>query len=280
MVKEGINMTMLCNKLDKAELPLFLNMSKGKWIAEIKEDGDRVRAVVTPEGVALYNRRGVEVSDVYPELQDLKSDAESFMLDGEMCVLDDRGVSQFNTGITHRSHCKTPESIKKAMAGYKVTYVVFDVLSVNNEDLRQQDLEIRKQTLEHLNIRHPNVKLVEWTYDINDMWDRITQLGGEGIILKRLGSKYEENTRSNAWLKVKDIKEVDLVFSKFEDHNKGITIETAEGIRCVVNGSQAQEVKQHLLDDGQVKVTIRHLGQTETGKYRQPVYMKLVEPNR
>jgi len=270
-------MCMLCKKLDKAELPTFLAMSGDEWIAETKEDGDRVRAVVTPEGVALYNRRGVEVTDTYPELQDLKADAKSFMIDGEMCVLDERGVSQFNAGITHRSHCKSPESVKAHLGDYPVTYVVFDVLSVENEDIRDRTWEVRRQTLEHLNINHSHVKLCEYSDDIKDIWDRQVALGGEGIILKRKDSIYQEDKRSNSWLKVKDIKEVDLIFTKYEDHNAGITIETAEGIRCVCNGAQSSEVKQKLLDKGSIEVTIRHLGQTPAGKYRQPTFMKLVE---
>ena len=79
------------------------------------------------------------------------------------------------------------------------------------------------------------------------------------------------------WKKVKDIKEVDLVFTKYSVNPAGIRIETDEGIACQVSGFRAPPVRAKLDSDGRAEVTIRHLGQTKAGMFRQPVFAKLVE---
>ena len=269
-------MVMLCSKIEKTDLPIFLSLSKGNWIAEIKEDGDRVRLKASKFGQAVMsNRRGKDVSFVYPDLHHVQGD---FLIDGEMCVMKN-GISDFNDGITHRSHCKDPIKIMNAIKDYPVTYVVFDILELNGEDLRHRPLSERKKILESLklNEKYPNIMESEYTFDIMEVWDDITTKGGEGIVLKDINSSYQEDKRSANWKKVKDIKEVDLTFNKYELHPRGITLENDDSIRCVCNGAQATPVQKAIDDNGEVIVTIRHLGKTDAGKYRQPTFMKLVE---
>ncbi len=267
---------MLCKTLDKVDLPLFLAVNKGDWIAEVKEDGDRMRMVVKDKQITLLNRNNRDVTDKYPEFTTI--DLPDCMIDGEMCVLDERGVSQFNEGISFRTHCKAEQKIRTASAQYPVTYILFDLLELDGEDLRAKPLHIRVTSLHHLNVmnQHKNIKIVEQTTDIIQLWETITSLGGEGIILKKRDSSYLEGKRNGSWLKVKDIKEVDLSFVKYETHNNGITVTSDKGIRVTVNGQQSKQVAQLIDADGQVNGTIRHLGQTKTDKYRQPTWAKVV----
>lgn len=270
-------MCMLCQTLDKTDLLMWLGVMKGKdWVAETKEDGDRVRMLVENKKVSLFNRHGKDVTLVYPEFKG-EVDLPDCFLDGEMCVLDDKGISQFNTGISFRTHCKDANTIRSASEAHPVTYVVFDMLKRDNKDLRGFPLSARRKWLEELNLgKLKYFKLIEQSKDIVGLWNMITSAGGEGIILKDNNAPYFEGKRSPRWLKVKNIKEVDLVFTKFEEHAKGITIESDGGIRVTCNGAQSEEVKRALVKNSFVKVTIRHLGETEAHKFRQPTFMKMV----
>jgi len=59
-------------------------------------------------------------------------------------------------------------------------------------------------------------------------------------------------------------------------NNAGITVENNDGIRCLVAGRNAPEVKAMIDKVGTATLTINHLGQTKTGKFRQPTYNKIV----
>jgi ATP-dependent DNA ligase len=270
-------MVQLCDKLDKGKLPLYVGALGGHYVAEVKLDGERIRLKYKGGLLSLTNRRGMDVTEKYPELHSFTHPSDIF-LDGEMCVLDDKGISQFNTGIAFRSHCQSAESINQAKALYPVTYVLFDILELGGVNLRSLPLKERRVVLEtefRKGVK-PNCRLVEQSSDIMALWNRMISEGQEGIILKPLNSPYKEGNRGT-WLKVKNIKEVDLIFTKYETHPKGIVLENTEGIRVNVNGNQHVEVLDKLVKLGSVEVTIRHLGETGNKRYRQPTFMKLVE---
>jgi len=271
-------MTMLCKKLDKNDLQLFLKVAPDKWIANEKYDGDRCRLRIKDGKLTLYNRRGVEITRSYPEFSDFTYEQDIF-IDGEMCVIDDNNVSQFNEGIAFRSHCKSEESIQQAMKNYPVTFMAFDLLEYAGEDIRTKPLMLRVEVLQDVlnKATHKNIEIVEFTSEILPLWNEVVCKGGEGIILKDKDSMYFEGKRRACWLKVKDIKEHDLTFVKYETHKMGITIETSDNVRITVNGYQSQEVKRLLDAKKEIRITIRHLGQTKAGKFRQPVFMKVVE---
>lgn len=276
---------MLCKKINKADLKPFLALvDKNKYIAEEKYDGDRVRLRFENGSVTLTNRRNKNVSLTFPELSNIKQDeesltfpelnAKSFLLDGEMCVDDNFGVSQFNEGIAFRTHCKDPATIKAKMIDYPVMFYVFDLLELNGINLRNLPLSERRRQLVLLNLHHPNLKVVEQHTDIEALFSQMCIEGREGIIIKDVGSLYREGYRTPNWRKVKNIKEADLVFTKYEENNAGITVENPDGIRCLVAGRHSHEVKKQIDTFGRVDITIRHLGKTKAGKYRQPVFMK------
>ena len=204
-----MKMVMLCKKLPKSDLSVFVKVSGNRWVAEIKEDGDRIRMTVESGVVRLTNRSGKDVTEKYPEFKG-KIDIEDCFIDGEMCVLDDRGVSQFNTGISFRTHCKDANTIRTASEKYPVTYVVFDILELKGVDLRFTPFKDRRDILKAIAFDHRNIQIVKQSKDVMGLWKEITELGGEGIILKDVNSLYHEGKRAQCWKKVKDIKEIDL----------------------------------------------------------------------
>lgn len=268
---------MLCDKLDKADLPTFASLAGKNWVAETKYDGDRIRLVFKGGNLSLITRgKSGDVVTRYPELKDFSFD-QDVVLDGEMCVLDSDGVSQFNEGIAFRTHCQTPDAIQRGVDLYPVTYVVFDILELGSEDLRSKPWVERRKILDSLKISHPHIIKSEYSYDILGLWQKMTARKEEGIILKMINAPYLENKRSSVWKKVKDIKEVDIVVSKYSVNPKGLRLETEDGIACQCAGFQSEPVRRQMDSTGQAVITINYLGVTKEGKYRQPTFKKLVE---
>lgn len=267
---------MLCKPIQKSNLPCFLKLADNKYVAEIKFDGDRVILEYKNGRTNLFNRRGVNITYQYPELWDFKHPTD-LLLDGEMCVMDSAGVSQFNEGIAFRTHCQTPQAIKEAMINYPVSYVVFDILETGWVNLRGKAFRERREVLTASGVSHPRIVISEIYNDPIELWRRVEREGMEGIVLKALDAPYEEGKRGCSWIKVKNIKEVALHFQKYYTHPKGITLENTDGIRITVNGWQSAEVMKDIETTGESFVEIRHLGETKNNRYRQPVFFRRLE---
>ena len=270
-------MVMLCKTMERGEIELFAKVANANHVAQIKEDGDRMRVRIKDKKATLYNRPGKDVTEKYPEFHG-EIDLPDCFLDGEICVMVD-GVSKFNDGIAHRTHCNSFETITNAALNYPVTFVVFDILNLTGRDVRKYKQQERMRLLNNVLLVYKDafdtnlITLIEESEDILSLWKKALRIGAEGIVIKNINSVYQEGKRTRSWIKVKDVNETDLMFTKYEIQNRGITIENDEGIRVVVNGAQAEEVKQAI----PCMVTIRHLGKiTAKGRYRQPTFMKLV----
>lgn len=270
-------MVMLCKKMEKEELKLFVKVAGNNRVAQIKEDGDRMRIRIKDKKATLYNRPGKEVTEKYPEFHG-EIDLPDCFLDGEICVIID-GVSKFSEGIAHRTHCNSIETITDGALNYPVTFVVFDILELKGLNLKTDSQQERMTMLVGLLMSCKDrydtdlITLIKESTNIISLWEEALRIGAEGIVIKDINAIYEDGKRSKSWLKVKDVHETDLEFTKYEIQNRGITLENEDGIRVVVNGAQAEEVKQAI----PCMVTIRHLGpKTPKGKYRQPTFMKLV----
>jgi bifunctional non-homologous end joining protein LigD len=83
--------------------------------------------------------------------------------------------------------------------------VAFDLLELDGNDLRQEPLEVRKQTLASL-LRSslPGLQFnAHLTHPGDIVFAHACKMGIEGIVSKRLGSAYRSG-RSPDWLKFKN----------------------------------------------------------------------------
>ena len=271
---------MLCQSLPKEDLKTFLKLSHNRWICNEKMDGDRIMLHSKSGVLSLFNRKGNDVTRVYPEFN--KLELPDCILDGEMIVKNDKGISDFNGGITHRSHCKTEDKIAQACKDYPAVLVVFDILEFDGHRITGLPLKDRMSyldtlELEQLDSSYPIERITTFSNsEIITAWEDFISKGCEGIVLKDMNGLYYEGKRSGSWLKVKDVQEVDIYFTKYTTHNRGIRLESDTDIAITCNGEQSQEVKEKIINEGRVLVSVRHLGVTETGKLRQPTFLKLV----
>jgi bifunctional non-homologous end joining protein LigD len=131
----------------------------------------------------------------YPSVLDalLPLKITSCLIDGEICVCDDRGMAVFDL-LRHGERVK-PQAVLYA----------FDLLELDGEDLRDVSIEMRKRRLAHLlDAAKPGLQISEHLHgDGSEIFLHACQLGCEGIVSKRLGSRYVSG-RTEHWIKVKN----------------------------------------------------------------------------
>src|SRR5579871_3578604 len=118
------------------------------WLFEVKWDGVRALAFIDREEVRLQGRSGLRCERQYPELALLPHQIASrqAVLDGEIAVLDAKGVSQFHL-IQPRIANTDPNSIAHLVRSTPVVYFVFDLLYLDGYDLRGVALAKRRELL-------------------------------------------------------------------------------------------------------------------------------------
>jgi bifunctional non-homologous end joining protein LigD len=147
-----------------------------------------------PVGIRLITRRGNDWSARFPLVVEAVNylKVRSCLIDGEVVCCDDRGLARFDV-LRHRSN--------EANA----FLYAFDLLELDGADLRREPIEVRKATLASiLRKSKPGVGLNEHLHDCGlTVFQHACQLGCEGIVSKRLGSRYRSG-RSADWLKSKN----------------------------------------------------------------------------
>lgn len=86
-----------------------------------------------------------------------------------------------------------------------IVFYAFDLLQLNGQDLRNLSIEERKAKLEEVLKKPPGVirYSASFTKDIEELLAKARELGLEGLIGKRSGSRYEAGKRTGAWVKIK-----------------------------------------------------------------------------
>ena len=175
--------------------------SGSNWIHEIKHDGYRLMARRDSVGIRLITRRGNDWSDRFPLVVEAVNHLKvrSCLIDGEVVCCDERGLARFDVLRRRRN-----EAVAFLYA--------FDLLELDGPDLRREPLEVRKQTLASF-LRSP-LPGVQFNEHLTH------KMGLEGIVSKRLGSRYRSG-RTSDWLKFKNPAAPAVKREAEEDWGKG-----------------------------------------------------------
>jgi len=179
------------------------------WIFEIKWDGFRAISHVDDE-LKITSRNGIELKHSFPELQELKDLTRNTVLDGEIVVMKD-GKADFQA-ILERSKSTSPLDIEYLSHKSPATYVLFDILEKDDNALIDLPLIERKRILKE-SVRegqHVILSIFE-EEDGESYYNAAIKRGIEGVVAKKKGSPYEPGTRSNNWLKIKQLESCDCV---------------------------------------------------------------------
>ena len=163
----------------------------GDWIYE------RALALRGGSETRVLSRNEKDLGSKFPEVKDsiaaLK--IQDAVIDGEIVALDEKGRSSFQLLQAFEMNQERPP----------ILFYAFDLLQLNGKDLRNLPVEQRKAKLETLLKKPPGVirYSVSFTKDIEELLGRTRDMGLEGLIGKRRGSRYEPGRRSGAWIKLK-----------------------------------------------------------------------------
>ena len=172
-----------------------------EWVFETKWDGFRLITEKRGRIVRLWSRNGIDATSRYavllPALQKIKT---SCVIDGEICALDAQGRSRF-------------QLLQNALNNKaKLLYVVFDVLFVDDKDIRQKALLERKRMLKAL---LPSDSLLRYSEHVAEFGRRefakAQRVYEEGVIAKRAAGLYYSGKRTREWLKFKAVHEQEVV---------------------------------------------------------------------
>ena len=174
-----------------------------EWTHEVKWDGMRVLVSTssTDGTVRIFSRNENDVTVSFPELAALGASVadRDLLLDGEIVALRD-GRPSF-AALQERMHVTQARRAAALAEVTPVTFLVFDLLRLDGQDLSRRPLAERRTALEALGLATAHVQ-VPAAYDDGAMLLQATdQQGLEGIVSKRLSSRYEPGLRSKNWLK-------------------------------------------------------------------------------
>jgi bifunctional non-homologous end joining protein LigD len=171
------------------------------WSHEVKWDGVRVLAD-RPRGgtTTLWSRNENQVTVAWPELNRSPLGDRDVLVDGEVIALNEKGLPDFRT-LQDRMHVRSAPRAAALADALPATYMVFDLLRLDGQDLTALPLGERRRMLGELGLEHSTWQ-VPAAYDDGPMLHQATLAQGlEGIVSKRLTSRYSPGERSRAWLK-------------------------------------------------------------------------------
>ena len=184
-----------------------------KWGFEVKWDGIRTLLYCDHGHIELQGRNGTDFTPRYPEVRELARElgARRVVLDGEIVALDEAGRPSFER-LQSRMHLGSDSAVKRRMRDIPATYVAFDVLYLDGRSTVALTYEERRQVLEALSLEGPAWRAPAYHRGEGSALLAATrELGIEGIVAKRLDSRYEPGRRSTGWVKIKNICEHDVV---------------------------------------------------------------------
>src|SRR5262249_4930404 len=152
--------------------------TRSDWAFEVKWDG--FRAIVSTEGpLRVLSRRGWNMTELVPGLAALPVTAT---LDGELVAFGADGSPDFPLLC---------ERMLMRRLGIAVTYMIFDLLSLDGRSLLNEPYAKRRAELEALDLNDVRWQTPETFDDGEALFEAVCAHELEGVVAKRLNSCYQ-----------------------------------------------------------------------------------------
>ena len=222
------------------------------WAFEVKWDGVRAICHSEPGRMRLHSRNLLDITTRYPEVGRLNRALSHHraVLDGEIVALDAEGKPSFGA-LQRRMHVGSESTVRRLAKGTPVTYIIFDLLWLDGRSLMDLPYTERRARLAEIELGDGGRwRVPDYVVGHGEQLLAATEEQGlEGVIAKRLDSKYEPGRRTPAWLKIKHTARQEVVVGGWVP---------GDGKRRDRIGALLVGVRE---DDG----SLRHVGRVGTG---------------
>lgn len=212
----------------------------GDYLFEPKWDGFRCIVFVTPDDIELRSRNQKPMQRYFPELLDpLRAQfPTSCIVDGELVIAGRDGL-EFDA-LQQRIH-PAESRVDLLAAETPASFVAFDLLWLEDRDLRSEPYARRRETLERaLGDITPPLHVTPKTADRDEAADwfvRFEGAGLDGVMAKPVTGTYLENKRTQ--FKVKHRRTADCVVAGYRMHKSG------DGVGSLLLGLYDEEGALH-----------------------------------
>ncbi len=184
------------------------------WLYEIKWDGYRALSYINNGKVEIKSRNNKSFNEkFYPVFDALKKWNRNAVVDGEIVVVNEKGIPDFSDLQAWRSE-----------ADGHLNYYLFDILWLDGIDVMGLPLTERREILRSVAPVNDIIKLSE-NFDATgkEFFELADKMGLEGIMAKKATSYYIPDLRTKDWLKIKTEKRQEAIiggYTKNEGSNK------------------------------------------------------------
>lgn len=213
-------------KIQTNEVDKLLGKKFADYIAEPKLDGERVLVEKQNDKITLVRENGNVKNSHYPELVDFFSKLNlpnKTIIDGEACVLKNDFHANFNQLLNRQTTGSLRQ--KLLLKQLPVTFVGFDILQFDGEDLTRETFEDRRSILEKTGAR------VMPQFNPKEIHPLIVKYEMEGVVVKLKSAKYYDD---KAQIKLKAWEEDDFKVTSFDSSESrmisALHIESLDGI--------------------------------------------------
>jgi ATP-dependent DNA ligase len=191
------------------------------WLYEPKWDGFRAIVFRDGDSVHLQSREGKPLERYFPELPPALRTAlpERCVVDGEIVLPGPRGLD-FDA-LQQRIH-PAASRIEKLSQETPASFVAFDLLALNDQDMRGEPLIARRAALERALTQGPHVFITPQTTSAAKARRWFVEFEGagmDGVVAKRADLRYQPGAR--VMVKVKHERTVDCVVGGYRLHKQG-----------------------------------------------------------
>ncbi|CAA9338465.1 MAG: DNA_ligase_IV_Ku-like [uncultured Nocardioidaceae bacterium] len=170
-----------------------------EWVHEVKWDGMRVLVDVRSDAVRAWSRNENDVTVSFPELTGLARLGRDLLLDGEVVAMA-AGVPTF-AALADRMHVSSARRAQALAESNPVTLIAFDLLRLDGNQLVGEPLSVRRAELESLGLSDAAWQVPATYEDGQMLLDATERQGLEGVVSKKVGSRYHYGRRTKDWLK-------------------------------------------------------------------------------
>lgn len=230
----------------------------GQFGYEVKWDGVRAVGYLSKDRFHLVSRNDRDITAAYPELPPQPPERGRFagrrglVVDGEIVAFDTDGRPSFAT-LQQRMHVRDDARIARLSERAPVVYVVFDVLRVGARSLVDEAYHERRAVLASLDLSAvPSWRVPDYQAGGGaGLYAATREEGLEGVIAKRLESRYQAGRRSPDWIKVKHVRTQEVVVGGWtpgEGRRSGAIGSLLLGIPVARGGESAGDAESGALE--------------------------------